>query len=422
MMLASVTMRPPGLETTEISMTSVTVLPSSTIYTPPAQLLSKRPKLTLNTGHQRIYGKGPTSLRLETLSAISPTLRNTFSNTFASPDSPHLCGEPEPFARPGTPLRTEHTASDAPNYSATPTSGSTSSSADSMSLSIPYQPSHCLISILLNSPIPRIDSHKMSFATSRPMFPCPKRVSFRNPLSEEIKTQKYTLAHSDMSSASSSTISSLSLSIDVLPGGQTPGPIIQSPSAINFLLEGSDDSKHLGSSPTSNAWSLSLQSQNMKSNSPRIEQPYYANSCPSSEFTFSLPSPREDNKHDSLEPLASSSSIVRLSPVVSSFTAKSHSPSPITLSPKSSPALSGLSSSPRVGEKRDSSSSEEEEEEEEEEAKRDTRAMYPCTPVAGRRKRRREWVWTLDPLPGMGPTPYGGQNLPADSLHVHETR
>ena len=47
------------------------------------------------------------------------------------------------------------------------------------------------------------------------------------------------------------------------------------------------------------------------------------------------------------------------------------------------------STSPQAGEKRDSSSSEDEDEEDS--------ALYPKTPVAGRRKRQREWVWTLGP-------------------------
>jgi hypothetical protein len=44
--------------------------------------------------------------------------------------------------------------------------------------------------------------------------------------------------------------------------------------------------------------------------------------------------------------------------------------------------------SPRTGEKRDSSSSEDESD------------TCPQTPVAGRRKRSRDWRWTLGTLPG----------------------
>lgn len=42
------------------------------------------------------------------------------------------------------------------------------------------------------------------------MFPSSKKVSFRAPLTEEIRTEKYTMAHIDLES-SSSTISSLNL-------------------------------------------------------------------------------------------------------------------------------------------------------------------------------------------------------------------
>ncbi|KAI9665679.1 MAG: hypothetical protein M1821_003613 [Bathelium mastoideum] len=397
-------MRPPDLEIIDTSMTSVAVLPSP-IYTSPARLPSKRPKLTLNTGHHRIYAKGPTSLRLEALSAVSPTFRNTFSNTFAGPDSPGNsggCKSLERVPRPPTPLRTEQTPSDAPNYSATPTSCSTSSSAESSSLRVPYEQPRHLTSILSNSPIPRIDTHKMSFSTTRPLFPSAKRVSFRNPLAEEIKTEKYVLAHSDLESTSSSTISSLSLSLDVLPGGQMPGFITPSPSGVESGSKIEDKpASRAGRSFTHDASQSSLQPWCFGSDSVKTKRPPSLSSSRSSspEFTFSLPSPREDKKHDSLEPLVSSTSSTKLSPFLSTLTARGSSPSPAPLSPRHSPTLSGLSTSPRVGEKRDSSSSEDEGEEEDD--VRDTRDKYPCTPVAGRRKRRREWMWTLDPLPGM---------------------
>lgn len=47
--------------------------------------------------------------------------------------------------------------------------------------------------------------------------------------------------------------------------------------------------------------------------------------------------------------------------------------------------------SPRTGEKRDSSSDEDD---------GDDNVMFPKTPIAGRRKRMREWTWTLGPLNG----------------------
>ena len=411
MMLASVPMRPAHMESTESSMTSVAILSPSPIYAPSPRLPLKRPRLTLNTGHQRIYGKGPTSLRLDTLSAVSPTARNTFSNTFARPASPLDSASSEHFSRPHTPLRIEQTPTDAPNHTATPTSSLASSSAESTPLRVPYQQPHGLTSVLLNSLIPRIDTRKMSFSIGRPLFPPTKHVSFRNPLTEEIKTETYTLAHSDLDSASSSTtISSLSLSTDVLPAGKMPGSITQSPSGIQLSSQTSQTSTSISTcSSNFDASRPSLQLQRLDTDSTIVEPlSSLSSSSSSSELTFSLPSPRENVKHDSLEPLAPLTSTSKPPLFLSSSTTTSRSPNLVPPSPKSSPTLSSLSNSPRTGEKRDSSSSEEDDEDDdggkdEQPGERDTRVMYPSTPIAGRRKRRREWVWTLKPLPGMKP-------------------
>jgi hypothetical protein len=51
---------------------------------PPPRQAPLRPKLSINTEQPRILGKGA-SLRLETLSAVSPTVRNTFSNAYERP-------------------------------------------------------------------------------------------------------------------------------------------------------------------------------------------------------------------------------------------------------------------------------------------------------------------------------------------------
>ncbi|KAF2201933.1 hypothetical protein GQ43DRAFT_370259 [Delitschia confertaspora ATCC 74209] len=113
-------------------------------------------------------------------------------------------------------------------------------------------------------------------APTRPLFPATKSVSFRTPLEEEIKTVKYTMAHSDIEAPSSE--------------------------------EPSESSDQSSSEQSSSSAFSSLEG------SPR---------------------PRE----------------------------------------------------PRTGEKRDSSSSEEESDD-----------SCPETPVAGRRKRSRDWRWTLGPL------------------------
>ena len=59
-------------------------------------------------------------------------------------------------------------------------------------------------------------------SVQRPLFPLQKKVSFRNPLDEEITTSKYTLAHSDiestdeLSSSSTESLETIS-SLDSLP-------------------------------------------------------------------------------------------------------------------------------------------------------------------------------------------------------------
>jgi len=108
------------------------------------------------------------------------------------------------------------------------------------------------------------------------MFPAAKKVAFRSPLTEDVKTEKYTLKHSDIES-SASTISTLDL---------------------NDVKE--DDEKVV----------------------KKVEKKQRA-------------------------------------------------------------------SSPQTGEKRESSDEEDDDDEDE---------SYPTTPVAGRRKRHRQWTWTLGPV------------------------
>ncbi|KAJ4297882.1 hypothetical protein N0V90_005781 [Kalmusia sp. IMI 367209] len=176
-------------------MTTTTQLP---ILAPRQPQLSQRPKLRLDTHQVRTFGKG-SSLRLDTLSAVSPTARNTFSNAYEPPASAaQASGRPSKLR-----LSIDSSCKD-PSTVSTPTSASTlssaltSASADSATITtIPYKQPHNLRSILSNGPAP-LTSRKM--APARPLFPAEKKVSFRLPLEEEIKTVKYTLAHSDIES------------------------------------------------------------------------------------------------------------------------------------------------------------------------------------------------------------------------------
>ncbi|KAJ4335572.1 hypothetical protein N0V95_008868 [Ascochyta clinopodiicola] len=283
--------------------TSLPIMPSRS---------SQRPRLTVNTHQPRVFGKGA-SLRLDTLSAASPTVRNTFNNAYEPNTTTNTSNTLNTFVAPppGPPakLRLEISSTTSqPTTISTPDSASTlssstltSASSESASSTIPYKQPHNLNSILANS---RIVPRKMA---SRPMFPAEKRVSFRTPLEEEIKNVNYTWANSDMES-SSSTLTSLDST--------------------------STDSASTESESTATQYSAA----------PKLQ--------------LSKPSL-------SLQPST------QAKPVVSTIESSSTQRKP-----------------PRLGDKRDSSESE------------DDSDTCPQTPVAGRRKRSRDWRWTLGKLPG----------------------
>ncbi|USP80694.1 uncharacterized protein yc1106_07968 [Curvularia clavata] len=267
-----------------------------------------RPKLSINTEQPRILGKGA-SLRLDTLSAASPTVRNTFTNAYERPSTAPTLQRP---TRPSLSIESNLTTTPNNNSATTPSSASTlsstltSASNESATCTIPYKQPHNLTSILTNSPARSIIPRNMS--SSRPMFPAEKHVCFRTPLEEEITTTRYTMAHSDLESSIStlSTVSSV---------------------ASTATTDSNASASH---------HSLVVNTSNNSSNA-------------------------------SISPLQLS-----LEKSTSSFS-----------STESSPRKKG----PRTGEKRDSSSSE------------DDSDSCPETPIAGRRKRTRDWRWTLGPLP-----------------------
>ncbi|KAF2655513.1 hypothetical protein K491DRAFT_678832 [Lophiostoma macrostomum CBS 122681] len=274
--------------------------------------LPQRPKLHINTQQLRTFGKG-SSLRLDTLSAVSPTARNTFSNAY----EPAATSAVPALVRPSKPQLSidsswTKTSNSNPPSSTTPSSASTLSSAitsassnDSATIRIPYKQPHNLTSILFNSPARQLLPRKM--APVRPLFPAEKRVSFATPLEEEITTSKYTMAHSDLQSSinSDSTISS-----------------IETPAASE-----------------SESFSASLS------------------------ITTSSPSSSDVPSSPSVAPPSEQSDS-------SAFSSLEGSPRP---------------KGPRLGDKRDSSESDSD--------------SCPETPVAGRRKRRRDWRWTLPTPP-----------------------
>ncbi|ORY18780.1 hypothetical protein BCR34DRAFT_582713 [Clohesyomyces aquaticus] len=294
---------------------------TTTTTTAAADAASPRPRLPrlqINTQQVRTFGKGSTSLRLDTLSAVSPTQRNTYSNAYeAVPASAApILAVPAP-GRPSKPRLSINSSfpTTANPQTSTPSSASTlssstltsASSSESATISIPYKQPHNVTSILTNSPARPFLPRKM--APVRPLFPAEKKVAFRTPLEEEIKNVKYTMAHSDLESSvsSESTLSSV------------------------------ESTTSTRSDPSTKSLSLSVGSAASSSDAP---------SSPS------VPSPSN----------GSTSSI---------FSSLEGSPRP---------------KGPRLGDKRDSSESE---------SDSDT---VPETPVAGRRKRSRDWRWTLGPL------------------------
>ena len=171
---------------------------------------SLRPKLSLNTSldtttQSRTFGKG-SSLRVEALSAVSPTVRNTFSNAYRPPQT-QSPATPDDTKPPSLRLDVVSLKIDSPTSpeqhslsSATVSSASTTTSLDVSYMAYTLPAHHQ--SILTNSSLPR----PMRRRSAKPMFPTPKKVSFRQPLWEEIRTFTFTLAHSDIASEPDSLI------------------------------------------------------------------------------------------------------------------------------------------------------------------------------------------------------------------------
>lgn len=174
--------------------------------------LSKRPRLALNTSSiLPVFGKGSTSLRLETLSATSPTARNTFKNRLepaamssSRPQRPTLTPlATSPSISPGTAASSSPvelpTSATTTETDTSPTTSTTSiSTLASSPLSVSYKLSPSTKSILRNGRNSESRSRRPSFASSRPIFTGAKKVAFRTTLSEEITTSRYTWRHSDL--------------------------------------------------------------------------------------------------------------------------------------------------------------------------------------------------------------------------------
>lgn len=302
---------PPALPDIYTRSMSLAVLPSSPVTgydnqhhdfsTATSPSPSKRPKLSIDTSSvaPSSFGKKATSLRLETLSATSPTVRNTFSNAHEqkgsrlrlTPIATNFSSSPEP----ATPFQLDD---DVPTEGPRPTgslasSGSSISSISDLSTqaddAVPYKLPFNHASILKNGPLSNEPRSTTSFfAQSKPMFPAAKKVSFRAPLTEEVVTEKFTLRHSDIETVEDGSVSTLDLN------------------EVKQDVGREDDA---------------------------VE-------------------PQKEERMDA--------------------------------------PLKVKTTSPHTGDKRESSDEEEDEEERDE--------SYPTTPVAGRRKRHRQWRWTLGPV------------------------
>lgn len=210
---------------------SLAVLPSSPLtydptsiptLLPPGPPSSKRPKLSLNTASAApIFGKNATSLRLETLSATSPTSRNTFRNAHDAQRrntvnrtklalTPLATGvlpvtKSIPAVTQAEPVAETIESVVKPSQPAIATFDST---INDMPFEAPYKLPTNAVSILTNGPIPRVKGRQALFSQTCPVFSATKKVLFRAQLTEDIETTKFTMRHPD---------------IEVVPTGVTDG-------------------------------------------------------------------------------------------------------------------------------------------------------------------------------------------------------
>lgn len=170
---------------------------------PDHRTITSRPKLTLQTTSlPRTYGSSTTGLSLSFAAGpgASPTVRNTFKNAYdvtspsSATSSPSKAASSHRFNNPSKPSSP---------YLHHPTNSTT------FNYRSPYQLPLGVRSILRNSPLetaPRRRSGSISAGASGPggagtrrvLFPAKKQVSYRYPLEDEIRTEKYTAQHLDL--------------------------------------------------------------------------------------------------------------------------------------------------------------------------------------------------------------------------------
>ncbi|EFW21508.1 conserved hypothetical protein [Coccidioides posadasii str. Silveira] len=209
----TVTQKQPQSSTTTNTMLAVappSIPPSPILNTNGVQ---KRPKLSLQTSCLPVtFGNSTTGLSLNHSASCSPspTVKNTFRNAY---DAYRHTPSPAPT------LRAEPCTKDPKPTSkqeALPANYSRHSHDE-----LPYQLPLGIRGILRNSPIVASSLRRASLsATSvngsgngrRALFPAKKRVHYRCPIDEEIKTVRFIAKHSDLTSPSGYSCSSSSAS------------------------------------------------------------------------------------------------------------------------------------------------------------------------------------------------------------------
>lgn len=166
--------------------------------------ITSRPKLTLQTTSlPRTYGSSTTGLSrpFAAGAGASPTVRNTFKNAYDVTSPPSATSSPSK-ATPSHRRFTNNNSKPNSPYIHHPTN-------NTFTQRNPYQLPIGVRSILRNSPLEtasRRRSGSISAGANGPsgagprrvFFPAEKKVTYRHPLEEEIRTEQYTAQHFDL--------------------------------------------------------------------------------------------------------------------------------------------------------------------------------------------------------------------------------
>lgn len=157
--------------------------------------IAARPKLTLQTTSlPRTFGTSNTGLSLSFTAGptASPTVRNTFKNAYDVPSPSSATASPSKGSR----------------FNNKPISPFTHTTNTSFGFRSPYQVPIGVRSILRNSPLENASRRRSGSVSAgaggpgagarRVFFPAKKSVSYRIPLEEVIRTERYTAQHLDL--------------------------------------------------------------------------------------------------------------------------------------------------------------------------------------------------------------------------------